>query len=63
MYSLIALAARYWFAGLIVVILFRGWRMTVADNRRARLLRGWMGQTRWRIGPRITQHLARAPNG
>ena len=45
LYALIALAARYWFAGLIVVLLFRGWRMTVADNRRARLLREWMGQT------------------
>lgn len=45
LYTLIALAARYWFAGLAVVILFRGWRMTVADNRRARLLREWMGQT------------------
>jgi len=44
-YALIALAARYWFVGLILVILFRGWRMTVADNRRAKLLREWMGQT------------------
>lgn len=45
LYALIALAARYWFAALIVALLFRGWRMTVADNRRAKLLREWMGQT------------------
>jgi hypothetical protein len=45
LYALIALAARYWFVALIVVLLFRGWRMTVADNRRAKLLREWMGQT------------------
>ncbi len=45
LYALIALAARYWFVALIIVILFRGWRMTVADNRRAKLLREWMGQT------------------
>lgn len=45
LYALIALAARYWFVALIVALLFRGWRMTVADNRRAKLLREWMGQT------------------
>ena len=45
LYALIALAARYWFVALIAVLLFRGWRMTVADNRRAKLLREWMGQT------------------
>lgn len=45
LYALIALAARYWFVALIVILLFRGWRMTVADNRRAKLLREWMGQT------------------
>ena len=45
LYALIALAARYWFVALIVTLLFRGWRMTVADNRRAKLLREWMGQT------------------
>ena len=45
LYALIALAARYWFAALIVVLLFRGWRMTVSDNRRAKLIREWMGQT------------------
>ena len=45
LYALIALAARYWFVALIVALLFRGWRMTVADNRRAKLMREWMGQT------------------
>ena len=45
LYALIALAARYWFVALIVVLLFRGWRMTVLDNRRAKLIREWMGQT------------------
>ncbi len=45
LYALVALAARYWFVALMLVLLFRGWRMTVADNRRAKLLREWMGQT------------------
>lgn len=45
LYALIALAARYWFVALIVILLFRGWRMTVSDNRRAKLIREWMGQT------------------
>jgi hypothetical protein len=45
LYALVALAARYWFAALMLLLLFRGWRMTVADNRRAKLLREWMGQT------------------
>jgi len=55
LYALVALAARYWFVALIVIILFRGWRMTVADNRRAKLLRAWMGQTgcvgEWIVNP------------
>jgi predicted component of type VI protein secretion system len=45
LYALIALAARYWFVALMAALLFRGWRMTVSDNRRAKLLREWMGQT------------------
>ena len=55
LYALVALAARYWFVALIVMMLFRGWRMTVADNRRAKLLRTWMGQTgcvgEWILNP------------
>ena len=55
LYALVALAARYWFVALIVMVLFRAWRMTVADNRRAKLLRAWMGQTgcvgEWILNP------------
>ena len=42
-YELLALAARYWFAALAVLIAFRGWRACVQDNRRARRLRDWQG--------------------
>ena len=42
-YELLALAARYWFALLAVVIVFRGWRACVQDNRKARTLRDWAG--------------------
>lgn len=45
MYTLIALAARYWFAGLMLLIVFRAWRVTVVDNRRARILREWTPET------------------
>jgi hypothetical protein len=39
LYELVALAARYWFALLAVLILYRGWRASVNDNRVAKLLR------------------------
>ena len=42
-YELLALAARYWFALLALLIVFRGWRACVQDNRKARLLREWEG--------------------
>lgn len=38
-YELIALGARYLFAGLMVLIVARAWRNTVIDSRRAQTLR------------------------
>ena len=39
LYAVIALAARYWFAALAILIVFRGWRASVKDNRSAKILR------------------------
>ena len=39
LYSIAALGMRYVFCGLALVIVFRAWRITVVDNRRARILR------------------------
>lgn len=39
MYNILALIARYFFAALMVLIVIRGWRMTIRDNRRAKWLR------------------------
>ena len=38
-YELIALAARYCFAALMVLIVLRAWRLTIVDSRRAQTLR------------------------
>ena len=38
-YELLALIARYWFAALALLIVWRGWRAAVQDNRKARTLR------------------------
>ena len=38
-YELIALAARYFFAALMVLIVLRAWRLTIVDSRRAQTLR------------------------
>ena len=38
-YELIALAARYGFAALMVLIVLRAWRLTIVDSRRAQTLR------------------------
>lgn len=38
-YELLALAMRYVFAGLMVLIVLRAWRITMVDNRRAAKLR------------------------
>lgn len=45
MYTILALAARYWFCGLMLLIVFRAWRITVVDNRRAKILRSWTPET------------------
>ncbi len=45
LYTIVAMAARYWFCVLMVIIAFRAWRITVVDNRRAALLRAWSPQT------------------
>jgi len=39
LYELVALAARYWFALLAILILYRGWRASVNDNRAAKMIR------------------------
>lgn len=39
LYELLALAARYFFAGLMLLIVIRAWRMTLVDSRRASKLR------------------------
>lgn len=55
LYAIVALAARYWFAALILLVAVRAWRMTVRDSRRTKLLRdgapeaGCVGQ--FVIGP------------
>lgn len=45
MYTLLAMFARYFFAGLMVVVVFRAWRITIKDNRRAKVLRDWSPET------------------
>ena len=44
-YELIALAARYVFAGLMLLIVLRAWRITLVDSRRASTLRHLSPQT------------------
>ena len=39
LYELLALCARYVFAGLMVLIVARAWRITIVDSRRAKTLR------------------------
>ena len=38
-YEILALAMRYVFAGLMLLIVVRAWRITAIDSRRARKLR------------------------
>jgi hypothetical protein len=45
LYELVALMARYWFALLAVLILYRGWRASVNDNRSAKMLRDWSARS------------------
>ena len=45
LYELVALGARYVFAGLMVLIVLRAWRITIIDSRRAGLLRRMSPQT------------------
>ncbi len=42
-YEILALAARYWFIALAALMVFKGWRASVRDNRKARALRDWSG--------------------
>lgn len=39
LYELLALCARYIFAGLMILIVARAWRITIVDSRRAKTLR------------------------
>ncbi len=45
LYELIALGARYVFAGLMLLIVLRAWRITIVDSRRAARLRRISPQT------------------
>ncbi len=45
LYEVVALGARYVFAGLMVLIVLRAWRITIVDSRRARTLRRMSPQT------------------
>ena len=45
LYEILALAARYFFAGLFLLIVLRAWRVTVRDARRAGKLRRLSPQT------------------
>ena len=45
MYELVALGARYVFAGLMLLIVLRAWRITLIDSRRAGALRRLSPQT------------------
>ena len=45
LYELVALGARYVFAGLMVLIVLRAWRITLVDARRANTLRRMSPQT------------------
>ncbi len=45
LYEVVALGARYFFAGLMVLIVLRAWRITLIDSRRARTLRRMSPQT------------------
>lgn len=42
-YEILALAARYWFIALAALMVIRGWRSSVRDNRNAKILRDWAG--------------------
>ena len=44
-YEIVSLAARYWFAALGALIIWRAWRCIVSDNRHAKILRDWTPQT------------------
>ena len=45
LYELVALGARYVFAGLMLLIVLRAWRITIIDSRRASRLRRISPQT------------------
>ena len=45
LYELVALGARYVFAGLMLLIVLRAWRITIIDSRRASALRRLSPQT------------------
>ena len=45
LYEIVALGARYVFAGLMLLIVLRAWRITLVDSRRASTLRHLSPQT------------------
>jgi len=44
-YTLLSMGMRYWFVAIAAIIVFRAWRATVRDTRRARVLRAWAPDT------------------
>jgi len=44
-YALFSMGMRYWFVAIAAIIVFRAWRATVRDTRRARVLRAWAPDT------------------
>lgn len=44
-YILLSMGLRYFFAALLVLIVWRGWIITLRDTRRARILRAWAPDT------------------
>ncbi|MDO4547758.1 MAG: FHA domain-containing protein [Clostridia bacterium] len=45
LFALVSMAARYWFCGLMLLIVFRAWHITFVDNKNARKLRKWSPET------------------
>ena len=63
LYDLLALAGRYVFAALMVLIVLRAWRITIIDNRRAGRLRQLAPQTGLSGELVVLDGGEKAPNG
>ena len=63
LYDLLALAGRYVFAALMLLIVLRAWKITIEDNRRARRLRQLAPQTGLSGELVVLDGGEKAPNG